>query len=120
MSDAVPDLQDELAAQLEWLHPSHRPSPADALLRIRWLCTQHTDLFSAMFAVLATHQAVPREILAAAVRQCRRDAESLSQADVAGLFTALLNGGRQGFETVLRTRRSGDRKPAVPSWVKSD
>lgn len=118
MSEAVPETLEEHEAQLAWLHPAHRPSPADALVRIRWLCTQHTDLFSAMFAVLATHQGVPRRILAAAVRQCRRDTESLTDADVAGLFNALLNGGRQGFDTVLRTRRSGDRKPAVPSWVK--
>ena len=56
--------------------------------------------------------------LAAAVKQFRRDTDSLTQADVTGLFTALLNGGRQGFDTVLRTRRSGDRKPTPPSWVK--
>jgi hypothetical protein len=118
VSEAAPDFLDEQAAQLEWLHPAHRAAPADALMRIRWLCAQHPDLFGAMFVVLATHQGVPRDILAAAVRQFRRDTDSLTQADVSGLFTALLTGGRQGFDTVLRTRRSGDRKPAAPSWVK--
>lgn len=118
MSEAVPEILAEQAALLEWLHPAHRASPADALMRIRWLCHHHSDLFGAMFTVLATHQGVPREILAAAVKQFRRDTDALTQADVTGLFNALITGGRQGFDTVLRTRRSGDRKPAAPSWVK--
>lgn len=110
--------REELEQQLDWLAPEHRAAPADALARIRFLCERHADLHGAMLAVQATHQALPREILAAAVRQFRRDTDALSQEDVAGLFTALWNGGKQGFDTVLRTRKTGERRPMAMPWVK--
>jgi hypothetical protein len=94
---------------LTWIAPSQRASPADALARIQAICEACPELFSAMLAVYATHQGVPREILAAAVKQFRRDTDSLSRDDVVSLLTALWNGGKQGFEAVLRTRRNPPR-----------
>lgn len=102
---------------LDWLAPNHRAAPADALVRIRRLCELHPDLHGAVLAVMATHPAVPREILAAALKQFRRDADALSQDDVMGLLTALWNGGRQAFDTVLRTRKTAERRAAALPWV---
>lgn len=109
---------DPLEAALAWLLPQHRAAPADALARIRFLCEHSSDLFGAMVVVAATHPALPREILAAAIKQFRRDADALSQEDVAGLLNALRTGARQAFDTVLRTRRNADRKAVAMPWVK--
>jgi len=106
-------------SELAWLTPRDHGTPAQALARIRVLCQQFPDLHSALLAVLATHQGLAREILGVAVKQFRRDLDDLSPADVASLLTSLWNGGKQGFEATLRSRRKGDRKAAM-SWVKSD
>ena len=58
-SEAGPD-------PLEWLLPGHRAAPADALKRIQALCGAWADLHAAMFIVLATHQNLPRDVLAVA------------------------------------------------------
>lgn len=108
----------EAAPSLEWLGPTYRAAPAEALERIRTICAMHAELFSALFVVSATHQALPVEILAAAVKQFRPDAESLPREDVVSLMVATRNGGRQGFDAVLRTRRGTPRVSAGPSWVK--
>lgn len=92
-----------------WAVPGAHGTPAQALARIGVLCSGTPDLFSAMLAVVATHQAVSREILAMAIRQFRPDTADLSRDDVVALLTAILNGGRQGFDAVLRSRRRGDR-----------
>lgn len=111
----------QMAEQIAWLSPNHRASPGDALARIRVICEMcGTDLHRAMLLVMATHQAVPKEILAAAVKQFRRDLDAHSREDVTSLFTALWNGGNQGFQSVLRTRKNSDRKAGGLSWVKSD
>lgn len=111
----------QMADQIAWISPSHRASPGDALARIRIICDMcGADLHRAMLLVMATHQAVPKEILAAAVKQFRRDLDAHSREDVAGLFTALWNGGQQGFQSVLRTRKNSDRKAGGLSWVKDD
>jgi hypothetical protein len=102
---------------LSWIAPSQRASPADALARIQAICDACPELFSAMLAVYATHQGVPREILAAAVKQFRRDTDSLTREDVVGLLTALWNGGKQGFETVLRTRRNPPRTSSATAGL---
>ena len=51
----------------DWLLPAHRVTPADALRRIQALCVAWPDLHAAMFVVLATHQTLPREVLAVAL-----------------------------------------------------
>ena len=104
---------------LAWLLPGHRSPPAQALLRIQALCSTRPDLYSAMLCVLATHQEVPREVLAAAIKQCRSDLDAFSRDDVMGLLVAIWNGGKSGFDAVLRTRANTPRKAGGGlSWVK--
>ena len=110
-----------LPPELDWLAPDRPPRPAEALERIRLLCElAGSDLHRAMLLVLATHQAVPREILASALKQFRRDLDALTREDVTGLLNALWTGGQQGFQSVLRTRKGGERKPANLGWLKTD
>lgn len=104
--------------ELAWLLPGTPQGPAEVLPRVQAICAAVPDLFGAMFLLLATHQGLPRELLAAATKQFRGDIDDLGRDDVAALYTALLNGGRQGFDAVLRSRRKGDRKAAAMSWVK--
>ena len=108
------------SAELAWVTPGVHGTPAQALSRIRALCQQLPDLHSVLLAVLATHQGLAREILGVAVKQFRRDLDDLSPADVASLLTSLWNGGKQGFEATLRSRRKSERKGAALPWVKSD
>jgi hypothetical protein len=107
-------------AELDWVAPGAHSTPAQSLVRIRALCHHLPDLHSALLAVLATHQGLAREILGVAVKQFRHDLDDLSPSDVTSLLTSLWNGGRQGFDATLRSRRKGDRKSAALSWVKSD
>ncbi len=102
---------------LGWYAPGQHGTPAQALARIRAICEHVPDLYGAMFAVLGAHQGVPREMLAAAIRQCRADAEALSAADVGALLTSIWTGGRDGFDAVLRARRKSERKASL-GWVK--
>lgn len=106
---------DELSCA--WFTPGQHGTPAEALARIRAICDAVPDLFGAMFAVLGAHQGLPREILAAAIAQCRADAAAMPRADIVSLLTATWNGGREGFEAVLRARRKGERKAPL-GWVK--
>lgn len=116
MNDAA---QDEGTEELGWLLPGHRAAPAEALRRIQILCVAWPDLHAAMFAVLATHQELPRDMLAAAIKQFRTDLDPYTREDVVGLLTALWNGGKSGFEAVLRTRANAPKKGAGAfSWVK--
>lgn len=113
------DAQDEGPDELAWLQPGHRAAPADALRRIQALCAAWPDLYAALFVVLASHQELPREMLAAAVKQFRADLDVYTREDVVGLLTAIWNGGKGGFEAVLRTRANSPRKGAgALSWVK--
>jgi hypothetical protein len=108
---------DAAACDAEWVLPATRGTPAQALARIGRLCAGMPDLFSAMFAVLGTHQGVSREILALAIKQCRPDIADLSRDDVVALLTSIWNGGRPGFDAVLRSRRRGsERSAAVLPW----
>jgi hypothetical protein len=111
---------DEGAADpLAWLTPGHRAAPPDALRRIQQLCATWPDLHAAMFLVLATHQQLPRDMLAAAIKQFRPDLDAYSREDVIGLLTAIWNGGKSGFDAVLRTRANAPKKGAGGfSWVK--
>ncbi|CAM4010403.1 hypothetical protein [Roseateles saccharophilus] len=114
------DALDEGAGDpLAWLQPGHRAAPAEALRRIQALCVGWPDLHAAMFVVLATHQELPRDMLAAAIKQFRPDLDAYSREDVVGLLTAVWNGGKSGFDAVLRTRANAPKKAAGGlSWVK--
>lgn len=103
---------------LAWLKPGHRAAPADAVPRIQALCQDWADLYAAMFIVLATHQELPRDVLAAAIKQFRSDLDVYTRDDVVSLLTAIWNGGRSGFDAVLRTRANSPRGGGGLSWVK--
>jgi len=104
---------------LDWLLPGHRAAPAEALKRIQALCAAWPDLHSAMLVVLATHQELPRDMLAAAIKQFRSDLDAYTREDVVSLLTAIWNGGRSGFDAVLRTRANSPRKGGGGfSWVR--
>ena len=104
---------------LAWLLPGHRATPAEALCRIQRLCADWPDLYAAMFLVLGAHQALPRDVLAAAIKQFRPDLDAYTREDVVSLLTAIWNGGKSGFDAVLRTRASSPKKGAgALSWVK--
>jgi hypothetical protein len=103
---------------IAWMLPGQRTPPAEAMQRIQQLCNAQPDLFSAMFMVLAGHQEVPREVLAAAIKQCRPDLDAYSREDVMGLLVAIWNGGKSGFDAVLRTRANAPKKAGGFSWVK--
>jgi anthranilate phosphoribosyltransferase len=106
---------------LHWLAPGHRASPAEALARIEQICGLCPDLFSAAFVVAATHQGVKADRLAAALRQFRPDAQALSASDVTSLIVAMVNGGREAFEAVLRTRKKAQRSvTAALPWAQNE
>jgi hypothetical protein len=108
-----------VSEDLRWLLPGQHGLPAEVLPRIQFICAQQPDLFAAMFLLLATHQGLPRDILAAATKQCRSDVDDLTREDVVGLYTSILNGGKQGFDAVLRSRRKAERKTGgFGAWVK--
>lgn len=105
-----------------WLAATHRPSPPEALRRIRAICEQSPELFAAPMTVVATHQGLRHDILAAAVKQFRRDLDPFSRDDVTGMLRACWNGGWQGFDAVLRTRQKRERATtsALPGWMRQD
>jgi len=112
--------RDYASVQVPWLTPNRQGPAKESLKRIGAICQAFPDLFSAMLVVAATHQSAPRDALAATLRQLRPDAAELTQADVEGLLTSILNGGRQAYDAVLRTRKSQKRPAAPLSWMKSD
>lgn len=117
----MPDAAHEEGADdpLAWLQPGCRAAPADSLKRIQGLCAGWPDLYAAMFLVLATHQTLPRDMLAAAIKQFRPDLDAYSRDDVVSLLTAIWNGGKSGFDAVLRTRANSPKKGGGGiSWVK--
>jgi hypothetical protein len=104
---------------LDWLLPGHRAAPAEALPRIQALCAAWPELHTAVFVVLATHQGLPKDVLAAALKQFRHDLDAYTREDVVGLLTAVWNGGKSGFDAVLRTRANSPKRGAAGlSWVK--
>jgi hypothetical protein len=114
------DTSEETATDLLWVSPSHRAKPAVALARIAAICQAVPDLYGALATVQSTHQGLPRELLARAVKQHRRDTDAYSESDVAGMLAALWNGGRDGFEAVQRTRKTQQRKATATAlpWGK--
>lgn len=112
-------MDDDQPDALDWLLPGHRAAPPEALRRIQALCAAWPDLHAAMLVVLATHQDLPRDMLAAAIKQFRPDLGAYTQDDVVSLLTAIWNGGKSGFDAVLRTRANSPKKGAGGfSWVK--
>jgi hypothetical protein len=103
---------------LEWLSPGYRPSPAEALQRIQLICKAQPDLHNAMLTVLVTHQGVPREVMALALKQFRPDLGPYSRDDVQNLLVSIWNGGKSGFDAVLRTRAAAPKRAGGLSWVK--
>ncbi len=111
------------AADVAWTSPADKSSPAQAMSRIKALCTQLPDLFQLMFVLASPQQSVPRERLALAVKQFRRDTDAPGKKDLMGLLTSASTGSYQAFEAVLRTRKGGgDRKANSSSlpWGKND
>lgn len=115
MDESPPDAELD---SLDWLLPGHRAAPPEALKRIQALCAAWPDLHAAMLVVLATHQELPRDMLAAAIKQFRSDLDVYTREDVVSLLTAIWNGGRSGFDAVLRTRANSPRKGGGLSWVR--
>lgn len=103
-----------------WLRPDQHGTPTACLQRIRWICEQMPDLYSAVFTVTATHQGVPREQLAAALRQFRTELQVNTAQDVLGMINGLWNGGKDGFEAVQRSRKVAGRRAAAMPFVKND
>lgn len=126
VSSAPPVVDNQVASavfDMAWMSPSYRPTPGEALPRIQALCRMHDDLFPALLAVVATHTGMRREILADVLRQIRPELQGFSRDDVAGMLVALHNGGRQGFEAVLRTRRQAAGPKVINSalpWASAD
>lgn len=116
--DATPATTPATTPDWAWMLPSQRPSPAAAVPRIAALCQAWPDPFMALFCVAATHQNLPREMVAGAALQFRPDLQDLGRDDVVALLIALVTGGRQGFDAVLRARRKTERKAAAALWVK--
>jgi hypothetical protein len=115
--DAIPAAAAEDDAW-RWITPGEHGPPAVALARLRAICERMPDLHAAMFALLGTHQGLPREILAAALLQFRADARSWKADDLVALMTAVWTGGKEGFDAVSRARRKGERKAVLGAWVK--
>lgn len=108
------------AQDMSWMSPNHRAVPAQALSRIRSICQQLPELFSAIQAVGATHIAVPREALAMALKKFRKDLDPYDTKEVASLLAAIANGGRSGYDSVLRNRKKGGAANAALPWGSVD
>ena len=113
-----PDSPTAVPPDVGWVLPGNHGSPAEALARIGLLCQSFPDLFTALWTVMATHQGLPRELLALAVLQQRPDVADLGKEGLTALMVAIANGGRQGFDAVLRSRRKSERKANAFSWVR--
>lgn len=112
--------REQAALELPWLSPERQADPRESLRRIREICQQSPDAYSAVQAVLVTHPSVPRGNLVPAIKMFRSDLSQLSVEDLSGLITAAWNGGQQGFEAVLRTRKSAPRTATASLWSKHD
>lgn len=112
--------REQAALELPWLSAERQADPRESLRRIREICQQSPDAYSAVQAVLVTHPNVPRTNLAPAIKMFRTDLSQLSMEDLNGLITAAWNGGQQGFDAVLRTRKSAPRTATPSLWSRHD
>ena len=120
MQEAVTDTTESATsvdALVGWVLPGQHGAPAEALGRIRFICEHTPDLFQAVWIVLATHQGVAREKLAAALRQLRPELATFTVEDIQGLLTSIWHGGQPGFDAVMRARQRG-KKLASPNCSK--
>lgn len=67
-----------------------------------------------MQAALATHQALPRAFVAAAIKQFRRDLDDLSHEQAEVLLSAIWSDGHYGFDAALRQRREQVLRASAP------
>jgi hypothetical protein len=103
------------------MSPTHRAVPAHALARIKSICENIPDLFGALQAVGATHVAVPRDVLASALKKFRPDLDSYDNKEVIAMLTSISNGGRSGFDSVLRNRKkTGTGVTSALPWGNAD
>ncbi|HEY1092286.1 MAG TPA: hypothetical protein VGE47_14425 [Burkholderiaceae bacterium] len=112
--------RDQAGRELPWLLAERPASPRDSLRRIQDICTHCPDLYTAIQTMLVTHPGIPRNNLAAAIKQLHPNLAQISAEDVVGLITAAWNGGQQGFEAVLRTRKGAARTSGASLWSKHD
>lgn len=115
-----PKPPEQLSAELSWLLPRQHGEPAECLQRIRWLCEQIEGLHELMLVVGATHQGIPRASLASAIRQFRPELHQTPPDDVHSLLNGLLNGGKDGFEAVQRSRKSASRRSGGMPFLRPD
>jgi hypothetical protein len=95
--------------------PTYRAVPAHALARIKSICEHIPNLFCALQAVGATHVAVPREVLAVALKKFRVDLDPFDHKEVVAMLTSIANGGRSGFDSALRSRKKAG--PVITSTL---
>ena len=112
--------RDASTMHLVWMSPTCKGTSKEALLRVKALCHYWPDLYEAMQAVLATHPLIARDILALAIKKFCRDTDPYTTEDVTSLLISAWNGGRHGFDAVLRTRKSAERKPEAVPWSRGD
>jgi hypothetical protein len=103
-----------------WVLPGPHGDPASCLQRIRYICQRNPDLYAAVATVVATHQGVPRDRLAEALRMNRAELQAHAVEDLVNLLKAAWNGGRDGFEAVLRTRKNSERKTGALPFIRPD
>ncbi|MEK8034804.1 hypothetical protein AACH06_28640 [Ideonella sp. DXS29W] len=103
---------------MAWMLSGQPPTPADALRRIKAICKALPDPYAASITVLVTHPCVPRELLAATILTFRDDLAAYSKEDMATMLVAAWNGGKSGFDAVMRTRANAPKRSASMSWVK--
>ena len=112
--------EDPAVLQLDWLLPQSSAEPVACLRRIRWMCEQVPDLPSLILLVGATHQGVPRARLATALHHCRAELAAMPEADVLSLLNGTLNGARDGFDSVLRSRKGAQRRTTAMPFLRPD
>lgn len=110
LAACINDLWQEFETQaqdMSWMAPTHRAVPSQALGRIKSICQHIPELFGALQAVGATHAAVPREALAMALKKFRTDLDPYECKEVVTMLAGIANGGRSGFDSVIRNRKKG-------------
>jgi hypothetical protein len=112
--NAAPSMEPCLA----WLLPGTVPEAARAMARIEAICGAYPELFPAVLTVLVTHPSVPRPLLAAALRRFRPELAPFTSEDIVNMLAAAWNGGKSGFEAVMRTRSGQARRGGGDmSWL---
>lgn len=110
VAECIGDLGQEIenkSQDMSWMAPTHRAVPSVALERIKSICQHIPDIFGAMQAVVATHASVPREVQAAALKKFRPDLDQFESKEVVSMLTSIANGGRSGYDSVIRNRKKG-------------